>query len=176
MPQVRDPHEFGQDLIAIVAIVFLLALVGYHVYTRRTRPKAKPVIEEGAAPVEQHAPELPPLVPLKTAAEVAEVEDKTQWLATVARTAHVHHDEDERLQAGPLLCDRPARPPHGSEAWLSIRLAEMRNRPANWTRLTAAIAAVGPEWPDLVTVREKAMEPTQEITEEMRAHVLGGAR
>lgn len=173
------------DLGVIAGMVLIVALVGAHF--QRQKPEER--TEEEAVPVEQAAPELPPLVPLKTAAEVAEVEDKTLWLAEVSATAHVH--EDEQRQAEPLLCDEPGRPPHSSEAWLTIRLAELRHRPVQlrWERLTAAI---GSDWAALVAEEEEltraadmavwehltetALTDTQEITEEMRAAVFGGVR
>ena len=158
--------ELWRDLFFAFGVLFVFVMVFRHFKYRSAGVEER--IEEEAA-----QPELPPLLPLKTAAEKAEVAEKTQWLATVARTAHVHRDEGEQLQAGPLLCDRPALPPYGSEAWLSIRLAAMKHRPVSWRRLDAAIA---PEWVAEISARAKAMEPTQEIAPETLAKVLGGLR
>lgn len=169
---LRDPGAFLVDVGVIAGIVVVVVLVGLHFWP-------KPVeVNERIEEAETAVPGLPPLVPLKTAAEVAEVEDKTQWLATMAEAMAAPDDlRGGRLNlerpAGALLCDCPQLPPRDSELWLTIRLAAMRTRPLSWRRLETAI---GPEWADLVTTRAKALEATQEIKPEKLAKVLGGIR
>lgn len=168
---LRDPGAFLIDVGVIGGIVVVVALVGLHYLS-------KPVEVKERTEEETAEPELPPLVPLKTAAEVAEVEDKTAWLGDMAEMMDAPDDlRGGRLNlerpAGALLCDRPQLPPRDSELWLTIRLAAMRTRPLSWRRLETAI---GPEWTQLVTTRAKTLEATQEITPETLAKVLGGVK
>jgi hypothetical protein len=163
------------DAGVIAGMAFVIVLVGWHF--RQEAAQVEERTEEEAAPVQEDAPLLPPLEPLKTSAEFAEVADKTQWLHTMAEALTVPDDLtggalNLERPAGDILCDRPLLPPRDSELWLSIRLAAMRGRPVSWRRLDKAIS---PEWAEMITVRAKAMEQTQEITPEMRAKVLGGA-
>lgn len=174
MFRLHDPEAFWTALGVIAGMAFVAVMVGVHF--RQQKPQER--IEEETVLIAEVVPTLPPLVPLKSPAEIAEVDDKTQWLATMAEAMTTPDDlTGGRLNlerpAGDVLCDRPELPPRDSELWLSIRLAAMRTRPVSWRRLDNAIGA---EWSEMVTVRAKAMEQTQEITPEMRAKVLGGAR
>jgi hypothetical protein len=162
------------DIGVIAGMAFVVVMVGRHFRQEAVEERT----EEEAAPVQEDAPFLPPLEPLKSPAEIAEVDDKTLWLSTMAKAMKAPDDltgGDLNLErpAGPLLCDRPQLPPRDSELWLSIRLAAMRTRPVSWRRLDNAIS---PKWSSLIAAREKAMEPTQEITREQIAAVLGGAK
>lgn len=190
---MRDPEAFWTALGVIAWVALAAVLVGVH-FRQQKREKRT---EEEAVLIAEVVPTLPPLVPLKSPAEIAEVDDKTLWLHTMAEAMTVPDDlTGARLNldqpaAEALLCDQPDRPPHGSEAWLTIRIAELRHRPVQlrWERLTAAI---GSDWAALVAEEEEltraadmaewehltetALTDTQEITVEMRAAVFGGVR
>jgi hypothetical protein len=127
------------------------------VVEERTEEEAEPAVVQAAAPV--------------LVAEPVKHLGATEELGLAGFVA-VALEFDE-TPAGDLLCDQPKLPPHGSEEWLSIRLAAMRHRPVSWRRLDTAIGA---EWAELVTTRAKTLEATQEIGPETLAKVLGGTR
>lgn len=95
-------------LLGVGGPLLLLALLGWHLHeTAPARGRALRGWLRGLAAdaraVDLDMPTLPDLEPLRSAAEVAEVADKTQWLGEMTAMMRVHDD----LGGGQLVEELP---------------------------------------------------------------------